>query len=436
MAAAAKMITSILSEHESVRDIVNGIVNGSLLGFGVVLTLVVLQPQFKFARRAWIDFKNAFTKSGSEVKPLAHKQKILILNWRDTKHAFAGGAEIYVDSIAKEWIKEGHSVTIFCGNDGKNSEREIIDGVQIIRRGGFYLVYLWAFLYYFTQFRNKFDLIIDCHNGIPFFTPLYAKEPVFCLMHHVHQEVFTRYLPFPLAFFARFLEKGLMPIVYKNIKFITVSKSSLEDIVSLGLGKAGIEIVNPGVNQLNFSVGEKSPKPTILYLGRLKAYKSIDVLLHAFKIVLEREPNAELILAGSGDEEKKLKSLSLDLGIDNNVVFTGKVSESLKLRLLQRAWVAVNPSMLEGWGITTIEANACGTPVIASNVPGLRDSVSSPYSGYLVEYGDVKGFADCITKIIRNNELRAHMNKEALKWASNFSWEKTSKLFLTALRNH
>lgn len=433
--SAFLMIISVSARHESVLDIVNAITAGSIFSLVSTIALILLRSELKFIYRAVRDFKDAFRSPDpfARVSVSLNKKKILILNWRDTKHVYAGGAEMYVQEIAKEWVKEGHTVTIFSGNDGKNFEREIVDGVHIVRRGGFYLVYFWAFLYYITQFRNKYDLIIDCHNGIPFFTPLYAKEPVFCLMHHVHQEVFTRYLPAPLAFFARFLENGLMPIVYKKIKFITVSKSSLEEIVDLGLGKAGIEVVNPGVDQVNFSAGVKSQKPTVLYLGRFKAYKSIDVLLRAFKIVLDRVPEAELILAGSGDEEKKLKLLTLELEIQDNVVFAGKVCDEAKLKLLQKAWVAVNPSLKEGWGITTIEANACGTPVIASNVPGLRDSVSSPYTGYLVEYGDIHGFADCITKIIRNNELRSHMNKEALQWASNFSWEKTSKLFLTII---
>lgn len=123
------------------------------------------------------------------------------------------------------------------------------------------------------------------------------------------------------------------------------------------------------------------------------------------------------------------------LGIASSVDFTGRVGEEEKVTLLQKAWVAVNPSLMEGWGITTIEANACGTPVVASNVPGLRDSVMNPHAGYLVEYGDVDAFAERILKIMENDELREKMNGAALKWASNFSWKKTSRLFLLALNN-
>ena len=108
-------------------------------------------------------------------------------------------------------------MTVFSGNDGTQERFETIDGVNIVRRGGFYLVYLWAFLYYMLRFRGRYDVVIDCENGIPFFTPLYVRKPLFCLMHHVHQEVFYHSLPKPLAWLASSLEKGQMPLVYRNV---------------------------------------------------------------------------------------------------------------------------------------------------------------------------------------------------------------------------
>ncbi|MDP1688505.1 MAG: glycosyltransferase [bacterium] len=434
--AAIIMVINILLRHGSVGNMVSAILYGSLFGLGTILALVALMPQFKFFHRAWIDFKNAFFKSSPVLKVLAGKQRILILNWRDTKHIFAGGAEMYVQEIAKEWVKDGHIVTIFSGNDGKNSEREIVGGVQIIRRGGFYLVYVWAFLYYFIQFRKRYDIIVDCHNGIPFFAPIYVREPVFCLMHHVHQEVFTLYLSRPLAAFARFLEKDLMPLVYKNVKIITVSESSKKEIKKIGLGSAGIDIVNPGVDLLNYRVGVKSTVPTILYLGRFKAYKSIDNLLYAFKNVIEKVPQAELILAGSGDEEKKLRIISRSLGILGNVKFAGKVSDEEKISLFQEAWVAVNPSLMEGWGITTIEANACGTPVVASDVPGLRDSVKDCETGLLYPYGDIPALSEKIISIIEDRKFREELGINAIAWAQKFTWDKSSENFINVFSNN
>jgi glycosyltransferase involved in cell wall biosynthesis len=93
----------------------------------------------------------------------------------------------------------------------------------------------------------------------------------------------------------------------------------------------------------------------------------------------------------------------------------------------------VNPSMMEGWGIVAIEANACGTPVIASDVPGLRDSVKNPHSGFLVPYGDVDAFAEKILLLIRNRELRTNMNVDARKWAEQFDWNVSSTRMFEAV---
>ncbi len=349
-----------------------------------------------------------------------------MFNWRDTVHAYAGGAEIYVHELAKRWAAEGNHVTLFCGNDGHNARAQMMDGVHVVRRGGFYTVYIWAFVYYMLNFRGKFDVILDCHNGIPFFTPLFTKEKVYCLMHHVHQNVFYKYLWWPLATLAAFLEGRMMPLIYRNTKFITISNSSKLEMLDLGLGHAGLEIVHPGVNLASLEPGEIHTTPIILYLGRLKAYKSVDVLIRAFTAILAKQPKAKLVIAGDGEERRNLEKLSDELGLGTNVSFTGKISEQEKLELLQKSWVLCNPSMMEGWGITTIEANACGVPVVAANVPGLRDSVQNLQTGHLVEHGNAEAFAEKILEIIDSPAQHKKMRENSLEWADNFDWNKSA----------
>jgi len=399
------------------------------LGFSLVGLTHIFERRIKFVIANLHDFIDAFTRS-SKIEPLmGGGMRVLIFNWRDIKHKFAGGAEVYIHEIAKRMVERGDRVTIFCGNDGDSLRNENIDGIQIARRGGFYFVYLWAFLYYFTQFRGRYDIVVDCHNGIPFFTPLYVKEPVISVVHHIHQQVFRLYLPKPLAEFACFLERDIMPVVYRNINFITVSPSSKKEMIEYGLVGKGIEIVYNGVDLNDYRPAVKSPWPVILYLGRLKAYKSIDVLITAFKLVIEKIPNASLVIAGSGEEDDHLKRLAVQLGIENKIIFTGKVSEEIKIEFLQKAWVMVNPSFMEGWGITTIEANACGTPVIGADVSGLRDSIRNFETGYLVPHGDSNGFADKIIEVIEDGKLRARMSENSVVWANNFSWTRASDSF-------
>lgn len=358
---------------------------------------------------------------------------ILIFNWRDTKHEWAGGAEVYIHELAKRWVKDGNKVTLFCGNMTKRPKNDMIDGVEIIRRGGFYMVYIWAFLYYIFKFRGKYDVIIDCENGIPFFTPLYCRKPKFLLIHHVHQEVFRKSLISPLAWFASSLEAKFMPLVYRDVQVITVSPSSREEILKHKLTKTDPIIIYSGVDLNKFKPGEKSNKPMILYLGRLQYYKSLHIFIKAAKQVLRKSLETKFVIAGEGGEKRKLIKQAKRLGILENIKFLGRVSEKAKIKLFQEAWVFVNPSFMEGWGLTTIEANACGTPAVASNVPGLRDSIKNPHTGFLVPYGKPSEFADRILELIEDKHLRKQFSKEAIKWANNFTWEKSAMEFYSVV---
>ncbi len=423
----------IMLRHENILQIINVYFLTSILGTALIVLMHLLQYNGRFIFTNLVDLFNIFAPLQQQDPLNNGGKRILVMNWRDTKHFYAGGAEVYVHELAKRWVKEGNQVTLFCGNDGKSLRDETIDGVRVIRRGGFYFVYFWAFIYYLTRFRGQFDLIVDCHNGIPFFTPLYAKEKIYSVLFHVHQEVFFKYLPKPAAWFASILENRLMPYVYRNVKFLTISESTKKDMENLDLTGSGIEILFPGVDLWSMKPGIKDPNPTVLYLGRLKAYKSVDVLIQSFKLVVAHIKNAKLFIAGSGEEQAALKNLTEELGLDSQVQFLGKVSDEEKVQLMQRAWVFVNPSMMEGWGITTIEANACGTPVVAADVPGLRDSVKNPHTGFLVPHGDADVLGKKIIELLENQELRQEMAKEAITWAQQFDWDLSSKKGLVVL---
>lgn len=389
----------------------------------------------KYFIRGVLDFSSIFLSLPSYPRKIYRKNKsILILNWRDTKHSYAGGAEVYIYELAKRWVKKGHRVTLFCGNDGLSPTYELVEGIEVIRRGGFYFVYLWAFLYYILKLRNSFDIILDCQNGIPFFTPLYAKQKVYCLMFHVHQDVFRRSLIKPLAYIASILEKKIMPWVYQDIKFITISNSSKKDMQSLGLGKKGIAVINPGVDLERFFPRKKTIKPLVLYVGRLKFYKSVHHFIEIAQRIIANIPSARFVIAGDGEEKKGLIKMIKRLRLEKYIQLRGRVSEDEKIRLYQRAWACINPSMMEGWGITTIEANACATPVIASDVSGLKDSVIDGVNGFLVPYGNIDIFVSTLKKLLNNKALLRKMSDNSYRVAQKYSWEKSAEKGLTLLK--
>jgi len=355
--------------------------------------------------------------------------KILIFNWRCWKHPWAGGAEKYLYEISKRLVKRGHKIVWFVSSFEKSEKREIEDGIEIIRRGGRFSVYLYAFWYYLKELKKRnFDLIVDDINGVPFFTPLYVWKPKVAIIHHLMGwKIFSKELKLHQAIIA-WLAERLISLLYFSISFITVSESSKKELKKNLIRR--VYVVPNGLNSWmkRHSPIKKTHNPTIIYLGRWKKYKRINLLIEAFKIVKKRMKNAELWLVGKGDWKnyKKVEGMKL----------FGKVSDRKKKELLTKAWVFVNPSIKEGWGITVIEANACGTPCIAYDVPGLRDSVINGKTGLLVkEDGNVEKLAEAIIKILEDEELRRKLSINAIKWAKQFSWDKSAEEFERVIKN-
>lgn len=426
------LIFGISLFHNSLHQVVWTIFTVSIISTTLVIFTHMVQRNGGFFLMNIVDLFDLFSPIPKlNYTPLG--KRILIFNWRDTRHVFAGGAETYIHELGKRWVKGGNSVTLFCGNDGNSSRYESIDGINVIRRGGFYMVYFWAMMYYIFKLRGKFDVIIDCENGIPFFTPLYAKEKKYLLIHHVHQEVFRKSLIWPFSAIASWLEIKLMPYVYQNTQFITVSPSTKTEILSHRLTKIEPIIIYNGVDKTKYKIGKKSKTPTVLYLGRLQYYKSINVFIRLAKNLSKNHPKAIFLIAGEGEEIQKLKTFAHR--IQSPVTFLGKVTESDKVRLLQEAWVVVNPSSMEGWGLTVIEANACGTPVVASDVPGLRDSVKHGFSGYLATYNRLQDFEKYVSALLKNATLRNRHSKNAILWAKKFTWDTSVKQSLELIGN-
>ncbi len=350
---------------------------------------------------------------------------ILVLNWQDIANPLGGGAEVHLHEIFKRVAQRGHTVSLLCCEVPGRPEREVIDGIHIYRRGSrsLFNFVLPAFYREFTE-RNQVDIVVDDINKIPFFTPWFVNKPLLAIAHHLFGSSIYRETNIISGTYV-FMAERLIPRVYKHTQFAVVSESTCQELQHMGLSAAHQEIIGNCIDpsSLPMTVGVKEQVPVVAYFGRLKKYKCVDHVVAAFAAVAREHPQAQLWLLGRGDFEQSLKSQVQKLGLDNNTTFWGFVTEEQKVDLLSRAWVVVNPSPKEGWGITNIEANACGTPVLSADSPGLRDSVKNGQSGLLYPHGDTEEMAGTLSKLIADTSLRETLTQGAVQWAQTFDWE-------------
>ena len=363
--------------------------------------------------------------------------KILVFNWQDRLHPQAGGAEAHLHEIFSRLVKRGHTVhLVTCGFDGAPSSTHI-DGMTVYRIGtrttfNLHVPFWWRR----TGVKLGVDIVVDDINKIPLFTPLFVKAPIIAIVHHLFGSSIYKEASLPAALYVRLSER-LLPHVYRSTQVAVVSESTRSECASIGMPESNMTVIHNGIDQHAYPmrVGQKTNYPTVTYFGRLKQYKSVDHLFEAFAILRRSQAKARLWIIGKGDDEKRLRSLASDLGIESSIVWHGFVSEKQKYELLSQSWVVVNPSIKEGWGITNIESNACGTPVISADSPGLRDSVSIDVSGKLYPYGDIRMLSHEIESLFNDLKRREALEQSSVVWAQRFSWDESTdameKLLLT-----
>ena len=356
--------------------------------------------------------------------------RVLFLNWRDPAHPMAGGAEVYCWEIARRFAAGGAEVTLLTSRPQGSAAREVIDGVRVHRRGGTYSLYAHAAAFLAAS-RRRFDAVVDCQNGIPFFSPLFVPRAtsVVCVIHHVHQEQFGVHFSWPLRVLGRELEGRWSRLVYGRRPVAVVSPSTRAAVrATLGLRGPIFVVPNGAPPPARLDSHRRSPSPLIGCVGRLAAHKRMDLLVRVAGELRAGVPGLSIDIAGDGPDRPRLEKLSEDLGVDDVVRFLGHVSPERKEQLLESAWLTVNPSMGEGWGLGVLEANAHGVPAVAFRVPGLRDSVRDGITGWLADPGD--DLSACVARALATLSQPAEAHAWAVScraWAARFNWDETAR---------
>lgn len=364
--------------------------------------------------------------------------RILVVNWQDRMNPQAGGAETHLHEIFGRLADWGHEVTILASGFHGSTRVEEVDGMEVHRVGRRFTFNLLAPFYFRKRWEaGVFDVVVEDLNKVPVFMPLFTEIPVVLLVHHLFGATAFQEASLPVAGATWLLERPLGP-VFRGCPMVAVSPSTAEDLKARGLDWEEPAIVPNGVDLEHYRPGpgeERFPDPTLLYVGRLKRYKRVDLILRALAVMKDRGSHPTLLIAGKGDDEPRLRGLVSKLGLGEDVEFLGYVEEREKVRLFQRSWIHVLTSPKEGWGISAMEAAACGTPTVASDSPGLRDAVRDEETGLLVPHGDVEALADTLADLLADARRRERMGRAARAHAEHYSWERSAREMQDLLEN-
>ncbi len=310
-----------------------------------------------------------------------NRPPILIFNWKDIEHPQAGGAEVVTHEIAKRLVQDGYPVTLLTARYPYSSEIGEIDGVQIIRTGSSRLGhYFAAFWYYQRHLKNKFEIIVEEVNTLPYLTGLYkGQEKQYLFYHQLAREIWFLEMIQPLSSLGYLLVEPFLTWLQSKLTngLITVSNSTKQDMMRFGFREEQVSIISEGIeNEPLAKLQDSLPKEsefTMLFHSGLRPMKRPLEVLKSFKLVHDKLPNARLWYSGGGDQSE-LKAYALKHHLENQVTFYGRTTDEQKLNLMQRAHVLCSSSIKEGWGLIVTEANSMGTPAIVYDVDGLRDA--------------------------------------------------------------
>lgn len=360
------------------------------------------------------------------------QRRIAVVNWRDPWHPQAGGAERYAWEMARALIARGAEVCYLTARASGQARDEQRDGVRIVRRGGRFTVYPRA-LGWLLAHRRSFDAVLDCQNGIPFFTPLVlpAKVPVLCVVHHVHRDQFGVHFPWWMASGGRFLEGPAARLVYRRHACVAVSPSTADAMRRRLRWSGDIYLIPNGAPPVasapapGVSDSATSDAGNLVWVGRLVAHKRAELLLPLAERLGLRLRHDRLVIdvVGRGPGEGALAAKVAAHGLEQTVRLRGFLPEADKQALVAGSLLHLNTSQGEGWGLCVLEAAACGVPTVAYDVEGLRDAVRDGQTGWLVRDGEtLADVVDRAFKELAEPGRRVAIAQACRQWAAQFDW--------------
>lgn len=361
--------------------------------------------------------------------------RILVVNWQDQHNPHAGGAELHLHEVFGRIARWGHDVDLLCSGFPGAATDEQVDDMRVRRVGSRFTFPLHARRAYEALARERqYDVVVEDLNKIPLYIKRWNPRRLVVITHHLFGATAFREVPVPVAA-ATWLAERPLGRGYRGIEFEAVSLSTRDDLVSRGIPQERIKVIYNGVDVVSLTPdpNARSAVPLFSYLGRLKRYKRVDIVIKAFALLDAK--NARLEIAGKGDDRDRLEALVTKLNIEDRVHFLGYITEGEKRELLRRSWATVLASPKEGWGISNLESAACGTPVIAADSPGIRESVIDGDTGFLVPGSEVGAYAAAMRGLLDSPQLVSTLGDNARVFAETFTWERAAEETLAHLQH-
>lgn len=358
-------------------------------------------------------------------------RRVDVVAWRDLDDPEAGGSEIHAHEVLTRWAAAGVDVHLWTSRVDGAARTVDRGGYRSSRRAGRYAVFPRTALGGLTG-KIGGDGVVEIWNGMPFFSPLWARRPRIVFLHHVHAEMWQMVLPPRLAHLGTTIEQVLAPPLYRRDRIVTLSQSSKGEIVErLGFAADRVTVAPPGIDARFYPDGEKDRDPLVITVGRLVPVKRFEWFIDAMAKLRAEQPALRAVVVGEGYERPELERRVRAAGAEDWLTLPGRLSDNALVDLYRRAWLVVSTSSREGWGMTITEAGACGTPAVATRIAGHEDALVDGTSGTLADTVD-----DVVTAagaILADDELRARLSRGAIEVSRQFSWEETAHLAFSAL---
>ncbi len=359
-------------------------------------------------------------------------KSIHLLAWRDLDDPEAGGSELHAHRIASLWAGAGLEITLRTSSAAGHGPFTQRDGYRVVRKSGRYAVFPRSAMSGLIGRRGRPDGLVEIWNGMPFFSPIWARCPRIVFLHHVHAEMWQMVMSKRLAPIGAYVERRIAPPFYRGSRIVTLSSSSREEIVSmLHLPREHVSVVPPGVDPRFTPGGQRSSDPLVVAVGRLVPVKRFDVLIDTLVAVRGRVPGLRAQIVGEGYERPRLEDQIHRAGAEEWIELVGRQSDDELLDLYRRAWLLVSTSQREGWGMTITEAAACATPAVVTRIAGHSDAVEDGRTGILVD--SPEQFGDALASVLGDETLRKRLGRAASQRASQLTWEATAAGTLEAL---